>query len=148
MSSQSAYRINSPSVIGEVLDGEAIIVNLDSGAYYSLDGAGADVWTAAQSGATLAGIIDLAVAQFSGDPAAIAAGVTDLVAELLAENVLVADKAAIGQIASPAGAPLAARPPFIKPILQKYTDMAELLLLDPIHEVGEEGWPQRAAHDR
>lgn len=41
MLSNTPFRVNSPSVIGEVLDGEAIIVNLDSGAYYSLNGAGA-----------------------------------------------------------------------------------------------------------
>jgi hypothetical protein len=27
--------------------------------------------------------------------------------------------------------------------LQKFTDMQELLLLDPIHEVDERGWPHR-----
>jgi hypothetical protein len=30
---------------------------------------------------------------------------------------------------------------FSRPILTKYTDMKELLLLDPIHEVDETGWP-------
>ena len=28
--------------------------------------------------------------------------------------------------------------------LGKYTDMQELLLLDPVHEVDEAGWPNRA----
>jgi hypothetical protein len=36
------------------------------------------------------------------------------------------------------------RPVFGQPVLEKFTDMADLLLLDPIHEVGEAGWPQRA----
>ena len=68
MLSDTPISVNSPSVIGEVLDGEVIIVNLDSGAYYS------------------------------------------------------------------------------KPFLQKYTDMAALLLLNPIHEVDEQGWPQPAPY--
>ncbi len=144
MSNQSVYRINSPSVIGEVLDGEAIIVNLDTGAYYSLDGAGAEVWAAAQAGATLPDMIDLATAHFSGDPTAIAADVTALLAELLAENLLVADGVSSDQAAAPVDTPSPARPPFVKPILQKYTDMADLLLLDPIHEVAEQGWPHQA----
>jgi hypothetical protein len=33
------------------------------------------------------------------------------------------------------------RPDFIPPKLRKYTDMQDLLLLDPIHEVDEQGWP-------
>jgi hypothetical protein len=28
------------------------------------------------------------------------------------------------------------------PKLEKYTDMEDLLLLDPIHDVQEVGWPQ------
>lgn len=30
---------------------------------------------------------------------------------------------------------------FEVPVLHKYTDMEDLLLLDPIHEVDDEGWP-------
>ena len=33
------------------------------------------------------------------------------------------------------------------PIIEKFTDMQELLLLDPIHEVDEKGWPHQAAED-
>jgi hypothetical protein len=29
--------------------------------------------------------------------------------------------------------------------LETYDDMADLLLLDPIHEVSEQGWPHRPA---
>ncbi|MCX6033087.1 MAG: PqqD family protein [Chloroflexi bacterium] len=144
---ETTFYANGPSVIGEVLGGEAIIVNLESGAYYSLDGAGAEVWTAAQSGATLAQVIDLAVARFSGVPATIAADVTALVEELVAEGLLVAGSASTAPAADPSAvvaAPLPDRPPFVKPILEKYTDMADLLLLDPIHEVDEQGWPHPA----
>ena len=30
---------------------------------------------------------------------------------------------------------------FEPPVIQRYTDMQDLLLLDPIHEVEESGWP-------
>lgn len=33
--------------------------------------------------------------------------------------------------------------PFEPPVLEKYTDMQDLLLLDPIHEVDDTGWPKR-----
>jgi fermentation-respiration switch protein FrsA (DUF1100 family) len=149
MQSHVVYRINSPSVIGEVLDGEAIIVNLDSGAYYSLDGAGAVVWGAAQSGAPVAELIGLTVAQYHGPAAEIAAGIAALVEELVAEGLLVTNSAIGEEVVDAATAAPAAfngdRPPFVKPILQKYTDMADLLLLDPIHEVDEgQGWPHPA----
>lgn len=44
MNSASQFRINAPTVISETIDGEAIIINLDTGAYYSLRETGAAVW--------------------------------------------------------------------------------------------------------
>ena len=32
---------------------------------------------------------------------------------------------------------------FAPPAFEKFTDMEELLLLDPIHEVGDTGWPRK-----
>ena len=37
--------------------------------------------------------------------------------------------------------------PFEAPVLYTYTDMAELLLLDPIHDVDETGWPKPASEE-
>ena len=34
---------------------------------------------------------------------------------------------------------------FQKPTFEKYTDMQQLLLLDPIHDVDDTGWPHVAA---
>ena len=33
---------------------------------------------------------------------------------------------------------------FEKPVIEKFSDMQEMLLLDPIHEVSEMGWPNEA----
>jgi hypothetical protein len=147
MLNEITLRPNSPGVISEVLDGEAIIVNLETGAYYSLEGAGAEVWTAAESGATLETVIARVAAGFSSEPTEIAAGVTALVEELIDEGLLVADGAPEDstELAPPAAAATQTDlPPFVRPVLQKYTDMADLLLLDPIHEVDEQGWPHPA----
>ncbi|HDY70854.1 MAG TPA: PqqD family protein, partial [Nitrospirae bacterium] len=38
------FRINKPHVINEIIDGEVVILNLDTGNYYSMDKAGADIW--------------------------------------------------------------------------------------------------------
>ena len=47
------YRINSPPVIHQTLDGEVIVVNLDTGTYYSLVGTGAAIWDAVERGASV-----------------------------------------------------------------------------------------------
>ena len=147
MVSEIVFRANNLNVVGEVLDGEAIIVDLDSGAYYSLVGSGAEVWSAVQKGATLTAIIESVTAVYSGRQEEIAAAVTALVEELLAEGLIVGDSSTAGSsvaaIANPAP-PAAGRPPFVKPVVQKFTDMADLLLLDPIHDVDVQGWPHAA----
>ena len=33
-------------------------------------------------------------------------------------------------------------PPFEPPTLSKYKDMQDMLLLDPVHDVEEAGWPE------
>jgi hypothetical protein len=143
---QTQFRTNTPGVIGEVLDGEAIIVSLETGAYYSLNGVGAEVWTAAQAGTTLAAVIAWAIAHYAGEPAVIADGVTALVEELLGEGLLVAGGVTAIECAPVSALSAAGRPPFVRPNLEKYTDMADLLLLDPIHEVDAQGWPHPAPH--
>ena len=53
MSDQRRFRLNSPRVVSEAVDGEAIIVNLDSGTYYSIKGDGILVWDAFVAGASV-----------------------------------------------------------------------------------------------
>ncbi len=47
-------------------------------------------------------------------------------------------------MAQPLADPEPATRDYEEPKLGKHTDMQELLLLDPVHEVGETGWPNPA----
>jgi Coenzyme PQQ synthesis protein D (PqqD) len=142
MSSQR-LKINTPPVIHQLLDGEVIVVNLDSGTYYSLDGTAATIWEAIDRGASLGETIADAAARYDAPAAAVERAVTTFVDELRREELVVAEAANGAERPGPTrtnGAP-AARVTFTEPVLNKYTDMQELLLLDPIHEVDESGWP-------
>jgi len=33
--------------------------------------------------------------------------------------------------------------PFVAPVLERYEDMQDFLLVDPIHEVDDSGWPNK-----
>ena len=140
----STWRIAAPAVISETMDGEAIIVNLDSGAYYSLRGVGAEIWGLLQEGTALETVISWVTGRYTGAPQSMAADVTALVATLIDEQLLTPGNAPVAAPALTLNPPPADRPPFVTPVLEKYTDMADLLLLDPIHEVDEQGWPHPA----
>ena len=53
-----SYRINEPTIIHELIDGEVLAINNDSGAYYSIRGSGADVWQALGAGWPVSAIAD------------------------------------------------------------------------------------------
>ena len=121
------YEVNKPDVVDESVDGEALIVHLGTGAYYSARGAGDIAWQLLAKGATASEI----AARTGGDAAAIAAFAGELLGEgLLRHRTREPEQdGAVGAITE-------------APVLEKYTDMQELLLLDPIHDVEEAGWPK------
>jgi hypothetical protein len=142
MAADTFFRVNSPTVIDEIFDDEVVIINLDSGSYYSVAGTGLAVWQAIKRGAGEAALLATLAARYAGDPAEIEQACRAFLAELRRESLLVpADSAAPTAGAAAEDEPPADRPAFAAPTLQKYNDMQDLLLLDPIHEVDETGWP-------
>ena len=138
--------IDHQNVVHETIDGEAILVHLDTGSYYSLDGSGAHVWALIEGGCSAERIVDRLEEAYEAPREDIASAVQLLVTQLIEERLLVPaegnGRPAPGAMPSQNGA--AERAPFSAPVLRKYTDMQELLVVDPIHEVDAAGWPHRA----
>ena len=53
MEAHTKLRVREPDVAAKVIDGEAVIINLASGMYYSLNGSGSAVWELTEKGCTL-----------------------------------------------------------------------------------------------
>ena len=140
----SILSVSSPGIISEVIGDEAVIVNLDSGAYYSVSGAGTEIWTVVLNGGTVAEAIQYAAGCYSDSEHNIVTAVMSFVQELHAEGLIVVDESPDANRMTSFSAPAtpAGIRPFVAPVLEKYTDMAELLLLDPVHEVNGAGWPK------
>lgn len=138
-----SYCVNEPSVISEVIDGETIVLNFESGHYYSFNPSASEIWLALAAGIPVAATTESVARRFAVDPASIRAEVESFVRRLEDENLV--RRAADGATAAPAvrasdDAPAGA---FSSPAFEKFTDMEELLLLDPIHEVSDSGWPRK-----
>ena len=140
----SRYRINEKQVVYQSFDEEIIAINLDLGTYYSLRGAGAELWSWIAKGYDLAAIRQAIGETYLGDPVVIA-GECFAFVDKLAESGLVTSETdgAQGSVA-PAGN---GRPKiaFVAPELEVFTDMQDLLLLDPIHDGDQSGWPHGKA---
>lgn len=135
------YLVNTAQVINEVIDGEAIMINLATGTYYSLDRVGGDVWALLEAATPPDQIVAELGRRYNGAEQKIRQGVDDLLTRLCEENLVIPCHAAepVGT-ASLSPAPTT-RPPFELPRLEKFTDMQDLILLDPVHEVDSRGWP-------
>jgi hypothetical protein len=143
-SAERIFECNSPGVIFEGFEDETVVINLDSGHYYTLDTVGAIIWKRLCESASLARIAAELKRDFDGDGAAIEQAVRDFVGLLLGEQLVrpaLDATAANGSAGAPARPATAAKPAFHAPELGKYNDMAEMLLLDPVHDVDGAGWP-------
>ena len=150
MNPDSVFSINGPDVIADSIDGETLIINLFDGVYYSADGVGDEIWRLLLEGHTIGATARSISEHYAGDAAEVRAAVLDFVGELLSYGLIVErDAAANGNGVTTGTGNGAAPRPFRAPVLQRYTDYQDLLLLDPIHEVAESsGWPvARAGHD-
>jgi len=147
MDSVLRFTINRPKVIYEVLDGELVMINLETGNYYTMDQVGADIWTMVEHGESVSQIISGLADRYKVSEEQVTQAVNEFIAELVVEELVVRDHQAIKrnfQNATYDKAHSAGDEKelvFSSPFLQKYSDMKELLLLDPIHEVDEAGWP-------
>src|ERR1700752_3552331 len=138
------FRVNTPTVTHETIDGEAVIINLDSGNYYSLVEVGSFIWGLVEKGASANELQNVILQSYHGDAQDIDRGVQELLAQLQQENLIVPVDGA-GEAFDPAQVPSNnshEKPSFNPPMLHKYSDMQELLLLDPIHDVDDAGWPK------
>jgi Coenzyme PQQ synthesis protein D (PqqD) len=127
----------------ETIEGEVILIALDTGTYYSLRESGADVWAGIEQGAAEGEILEALAQRYDASPEEMRPAVGTLLAELEAEGLV--EEAEGG----PAGAvelPEAGNGsrPFSAPVLEKHTDMQDLILIDPVHEVDARGWPHAA----
>jgi len=136
------FRLRQGAVVSEIIDGEAVIMHLRTGRYYSARGTAATVWAMVEAGSDIDTIIDRHAAASGAELATVRADIEAFLAT--AGEQQLGDRQALttGSHAPDDGAAL----PTVwqKPILEMFSDLEDLLLLDPIHEVAEEaGWPRQ-----
>src|SRR4051794_40063644 len=114
------------SVAHERVEDEVIAINLTTGTYFSLREAASDTWTLLIEGADVEGAA-AALAQAHGlDQITVEADVGAFVELLLEAGLLVVDATAAG-LSVTLETPSAT---YRAPVLERYDDMEELLLLD------------------
>ena len=143
MHDNDVFRVNGPQVISENIDGEVVLVNLEKGIYYSTDQVGAYLWDLIEARRSVQEMRDMIGFRYDADVDQIGTAVGGFLSELRQEELIVPTSPEQERNAlDPSLAEVPAdRLHYRPPALNKYTDMRDLLLLDPIHDVEESGWP-------
>jgi hypothetical protein len=150
LDSNKHLQIREEEVAAKLIDGEAIIINLANGVYYSMDRTGAFIWELVQGAHTIKNVIKTVTARYDVPFDRAEADVQCLLEELLKENLVrlaVHSEPAAGNGSLTAAEKL----PYEVPKLNIYRDMGDLLALDPptpglgdlTWKEGGEDWPSR-----
>ncbi len=134
--------INLQHVVHETIDGETILIHLGTGTYYSLDGVGTEVWELLGYQAEREEIVSRIRERYDADSALVAETVLALLDRLLEEELVLEGPPAAAATPAPALEDPDSTGSFVAPVLHKYTDMQEFMLVDPLHDVEQAtGWP-------
>jgi hypothetical protein len=141
----TTYTIDKSRFVFEQFDQEMVLINLEDGLYYNVSDTGTEVLHLLEQGLSVAEALDFLTAHYNNTDE-LPALVEGFVAQLEEQGIL---------IPLPQGAPASSVSPtketarndalsyFSPPVLTRYDDMQEILLIDPIHQVSEQGWPNR-----
>jgi hypothetical protein len=133
----------SPELMHETIEGETIMIDGATGNYYSLDPIASEVWQGIELGASVADIVTFLVERYGASRGDVEKEVLEFMRELEQQGLVAprptsegsVDLTAVAQHPSPATS-------FSAPRMEKHTDMQDLILLDPVHEVDpQRGWP-------
>lgn len=121
------YSVASSNVVGKVLDDEAVVINLDTGIYYGLDGISAKVWELAVAGVPRDRLVGALTDRYPQETG-IEQDVSAFLETLCSEGLLIADAAGT---AAELPAVHAWPAVYSAPEMTSHDDIAEMIALDP-----------------
>lgn len=138
---ERCYKV-APGLAWEQFPDEVVAIDLARGTYFNLSDGGMDTFVAFTTPTTIAAVTARLAPRYDAPEAELARAVAALVDELSKAGLLVpTDEPAV------AGGPPAEGPKrgLVGFSLHRHEDLQQLLVIDPVHETAEAGWPLRKA---
>jgi len=134
-------QVNEKEVAAKVIDGEAIVINLANGTYYSMDKTGAMVWLLMTAAHSIEEIVSIIAERYGIDQQRAVADVQKLAGELLEQNLIIS----ANDLTAPRrqiDLESVSDDVYETPTLNAYNDMGDVLALDPpLPQLEDEPWP-------
>ena len=132
------YELGDPAVISaRVFDDEIVIASFATGVYYSLRFTAAEIWLGLMAGLPADRVVQAIASHCTAEQQQWADAAWSFIRALENEQLIRPTERPIDE----SWRPRLANGPLEPPMFERFTDMEELLLLDPIHDVGKTGWP-------
>jgi hypothetical protein len=137
------YMINRPDVVSEEMGNEIVVINLESGCYYTLNETASIIWNLISNGFSNKKIINHIIENHKVAKKTFIKDIEDFLKLMIEEKLIVesdgdikGDQKVNFQVNEEAT-------DYQRPTIKKQSDMQEMLKLDPIHEVTDVGWPNK-----
>ncbi len=132
MTHSDCFAIHASEVAAKIIDGEVILIRLSDGMYYSMDGTAASIWEAIQRKGSFGECVENLTTRYDVAAEQAETDVRKLLNELVDDALIIPcpeqdeGQSAIDRIANDH-----AREAYAPPVLNRYSDMNDLLALDP-----------------
>jgi hypothetical protein len=133
------YAIYDQNIISDVFGEEAVLVNLESGIYYSLRGSSSHIWIRLINQYSPIEILADLIQVYKVAESDLAADIHLFVARLLELRIIKTSTVTERRTIDPVSECVSAE--YAPPVVEVFSDMQEILLLDPVHDVDKAGWP-------
>jgi hypothetical protein len=136
----NTYKINDSKAISETIDGETIIINLETGYYYSVNKTATLIWNEIQKNNSIKNITQHFLNHYEIDHDAAEKSIKEIIDLFLKDELILELDSYVSPNTSEQRASLMKKK-FIMPRIERFDDMAGALMSDPVHDVNEDGWP-------
>jgi hypothetical protein len=143
----TVFRQNTAEVASEIFDDGLVSINFLTGRYFTMNRSGELVWTYLGESSTAASIAERLARVATVDRDSVLPDVAAFLETLQSERMIVVHQNGHSASSHSVSAPSAPEAfVYEAPQLQVFEDLADLILLDPIHDVNEAlGWPVNRA---
>lgn len=149
--SDKIFEIDRDHVVHDVFEGETVIINFETGRYYSLLGCAPFIWRLLQDSPTANEVTQSLVEHYGINEEQAVAGGKAFLDKITAEQLVLVKTVAMsndsGSGVGNANGDIPAEE-YVAPDIEVFNDLEELIQLDPVHEASpDKGWPARLPSD-
>lgn len=133
------YTVYDNNIISDVFGEEVVLVNLESGVYYSLRGSATQIWIRLFNQYSTSEIVSELKRIYQVVEWDLVTDINQFVSQLIDLKIIKLSTDITNKSIEFVSSDLLKE--YNSPVVETFSDMQEILLLDPVHDVDKAGWP-------